>query len=249
MILLKRKRKRDEMVYESLKVENVKVAIGQKLVENSLLFLISHGIETLCARNNLQQQPCSGSDFDSCDKLNVSIFEYLRKIVMLIDNWAQQVEERDGPLESESNENQLSSGITHVFMALIYMDRVQRTGKIIVNKRSVHRVLLTSIMVAHKFLEDKRLSNGWFANVGGISKKEICVLEATLCFASDWRLLVSRQEFESMKIKCLKTFTMVVRSDKKRKSVNVQSQYAVKEKYADTFSQTISTSAPSVSAF
>jgi len=52
-------------------------------------------------------------------------------------------------------------------------------------------------MVSAKFLDDKRLSNQYFAKIGGISPAEIHLMELELVKTIGFNLFVERQEFES----------------------------------------------------
>lgn len=76
-------------------------------------------------------------------------------------------------------------------LALIYIDRiVDINPEVFVNNMNVHRLVLTGILVASKFLDDGGFDNARYAEIGGMGTKEINQLE--LCFLKliNWNLHV-----------------------------------------------------------
>jgi len=236
MGIVTRKRKRSEV----LTSESSGTEFSHELLENTVLYLLSRGIEALALKNNSYEQ-CSTA-FEGLIKPGIPMFVYLRRIVDLINQWAKQVEAMDGAYCEEQN---LSAGITHLFVALVYIERLQLCGKVVLNEKSIHRVVLTSMLLAHKFLEDKRLGNEWFSKVGGVTKKELCELEKSFCQACDWKLLVHVNDFQQIKAKTLKTFTTAISSRPNGKRQRNSLDLKVNSRYQHTFIG----SAPSVSAF
>ncbi|XP_073063445.1 LOW QUALITY PROTEIN: cyclin-P3-1 [Primulina eburnea] len=81
-------------------------------------------------------------------------------------------------------------------IAHIYVDRfIQRTDSRITSL-NIHRLLITSVMVAAKFMDDAFFNNAYYARVGGVSTTEMNKLERRFLFAVDFRLYVSVQTFE-----------------------------------------------------
>jgi len=65
-----------------------------------------------------------------------------------------------------------------LIFSLIYIDRLGALdGRFMVTSYNVHRLVLTSILMAAKFYDDIHFKNSHYANVGGISVKEINILE------------------------------------------------------------------------
>ncbi|KAJ7977980.1 Cyclin [Quillaja saponaria] len=80
-------------------------------------------------------------------------------------------------------------------IAYIYMDRLfQRTGGHLTSL-NVNRLLITTIMVAAKFIDDACHNNDYYAKVGGISNAEMNKLELELLFNLDFRLFVTTEVF------------------------------------------------------
>ncbi|KAL3531346.1 hypothetical protein ACH5RR_010668 [Cinchona calisaya] len=81
-------------------------------------------------------------------------------------------------------------------VAHIYMERfIQRTNAIITSL-NVHRLLITSVMVATKFIDDAFFNNAHYARVGGVSTSELNKLEMKFLFGLDFRLHVNINTFE-----------------------------------------------------
>ncbi|XP_010464054.1 PREDICTED: cyclin-P3-1-like [Camelina sativa] len=61
---------------------------------------------------------------------------------------------------------------------------------------NVHRLLITSLLVAAKFLERKCYNNAYYAKIGGVSTEEMNTLERTFLFDVDFRLNITTETFE-----------------------------------------------------
>lgn len=62
-------------------------------------------------------------------------------------------------------------------IALIYIDRIIQNSDFILNSLSVHRMLITSVMLATKFFDDETFNNLYYAKVGGLQVLEVNQLE------------------------------------------------------------------------
>ncbi|KAJ3706714.1 hypothetical protein LUZ61_010419 [Rhynchospora tenuis] len=83
-------------------------------------------------------------------------------------------------------------------VAYVYMDRLcQFNQGLHIVSTNVHRLLITSIMVASKFVEDLNYCNSYFAKIGGLSTEELNSLEMNFLFLMGFRLNVSPSIFES----------------------------------------------------
>ncbi|KAL7233758.1 hypothetical protein ACSBR1_017379 [Camellia fascicularis] len=83
-------------------------------------------------------------------------------------------------------------------VAYVYLDRfVQRQPSLPINSFSVHRLLITSVMVAVKFMDDIYYNNAYYAKVGGISTAEMNFLEVDFLFGLGFHLNVTPTTFHS----------------------------------------------------
>ena len=65
-----------------------------------------------------------------------------------------------------------------LILALIYLDRIVKYNpEFVINSHSIHRLLLTSVVVATKFHDDHLFKNSFYARVGGVELQELNFLE------------------------------------------------------------------------
>ncbi|KAB2610605.1 cyclin-U1-1-like [Pyrus ussuriensis x Pyrus communis] len=80
----------------------------------------------------------------------------------------------------------------------VYIDRLlHKHPDSLVLSLNVHRLLVTSVMVASKMLDDVHYNNAFYARVGGVSNAELNKLEVELLFLLDFGVMVSSRVFES----------------------------------------------------
>jgi hypothetical protein len=81
-------------------------------------------------------------------------------------------------------------------LALIYLERLLAAdSNFAVTSRNVHRLLITCMTVAEKYINDQPYVNSYYASVGGLRLEELNRLEAILARALSWRLGASPQEY------------------------------------------------------
>lgn len=83
-------------------------------------------------------------------------------------------------------------------VALIYVRRITSSHPLIdFASLSVHRLLVSALLVATKMYKDNHLSNRYYAKVGGLVTRELDRLERCILELLDFRLYVSAEEFET----------------------------------------------------
>ncbi|KAH9307264.1 hypothetical protein KI387_035175, partial [Taxus chinensis] len=84
-------------------------------------------------------------------------------------------------------------------VAYAYIDRFihQQRINLPITSLNVHRLLITSVMVAAKFLDDAYYNNSYYAKVGGVTPLEMNRLELEFLFALRFRLHVTVSTFEN----------------------------------------------------
>lgn len=81
-------------------------------------------------------------------------------------------------------------------IALIYIERLVRQNKrFLVNASNVHRLILTSVMIAAKYFDDHHCSNSYYSVVGGLSCQEINELEREFLVMINYNLHVENELF------------------------------------------------------
>lgn len=80
-------------------------------------------------------------------------------------------------------------------LALIYIDRLIQRNNFLLTELNVHRVVITSILLAAKFFDDAYYNNAYYAKVGGVLVSEMNSLEVEFLFRIDFSLHVSPELF------------------------------------------------------
>ncbi|KAJ8434612.1 hypothetical protein Cgig2_025038 [Carnegiea gigantea] len=80
----------------------------------------------------------------------------------------------------------------------VYIDRLlHKHPEMLISSLSVHRLLVTSLLIASKMLDDVQYNNAFYARIGGVSNMELNRLELELLFLLDFEVMVSSPVFES----------------------------------------------------
>ncbi|CAB4315600.1 unnamed protein product [Prunus armeniaca] len=80
-------------------------------------------------------------------------------------------------------------------VAYIYIERFLQRRGICLTSLNIHRLLITSIMVAAKFMDDECYSNAYYAKIGGVSLSELNKLEVEFLLSLDFKLHVTIDMF------------------------------------------------------
>ncbi|KAJ9180225.1 hypothetical protein P3X46_008497 [Hevea brasiliensis] len=86
-------------------------------------------------------------------------------------------------------------------VAYIYMERFLHKMDAYLTSFNVHRLLITNIMVAAKFLDDECYNNAYYAKIGGVSTAEMNRMEMKFLFNLDFRLQVTVEGFRNYCVK------------------------------------------------
>ncbi|XP_073147680.1 cyclin-U4-1 [Henckelia pumila] len=83
-------------------------------------------------------------------------------------------------------------------VAYVYLDRfTQRQPTLQINSFNLHRLLIASVMVSAKFMDDMYYNNAYYAKVGGISTREMNFLEVDFLFGLGFHLNVTPSTFHT----------------------------------------------------
>ncbi|KAL7107430.1 hypothetical protein ACP275_06G053900 [Erythranthe tilingii] len=81
-------------------------------------------------------------------------------------------------------------------VAYIYLDRfAQKQPLLPINSFNVHRLLIASVLVSAKFMDDIFYNNAYYAKIGGITTAEMNLLEMDFLFGLGFQLNVSISTF------------------------------------------------------
>ncbi|KAJ3404982.1 Nitrogen permease regulator 2 [Chytriomyces hyalinus] len=141
----------------------------------ALTHMIADMLQRLTSHND--QIPLSSSTltrFHSRAPPGISILDYLRRIVKYA-----------------------SVERVCLLILLVYIDRVcERNRSFTISSLTVHRFIITGVTVACKALCDSFLQNSMYAKVGGISTKELNVLEVEFLTLIGWDLTAGAERLQ-----------------------------------------------------
>jgi hypothetical protein len=81
-------------------------------------------------------------------------------------------------------------------LALIYIDRFCKLGKIMLTYYNIHRIIFIAVLIAIKYNEDKFFQNDYYAKVSGIPIDELKKLEYTFFGMCDFNMYISDETFD-----------------------------------------------------
>lgn len=105
--------------------------------------------------------------FITCDK-TISIEDYLKRLIMYLD---------------------ISKNL--IVVSTIYINRL----KIKFNYNNYHKIILISLLVTNKFLEDDNINNKFWADCGGIPLDLLNKLERKFLIKINYNLYIREEEF------------------------------------------------------
>eukprot|EP01083_Nonionella_stella_P073339 198227_1 len=92
-------------------------------------------------------------------------------------------------------------------ISLLYVDALCRKYQYLrLNSYSVHRLFLTSLLIATKSRDDVYYHNSYFANIGCITLPEMNHLEHVFLKMMDWELSVTYHQYQSFLMTVLEQF-------------------------------------------
>lgn len=124
--------------------------------------------------------PGLGTQFEGQNLPSISLQDYAERLIRYVDSWAGE------------GQSPRSTGVSCALVALIYLSRLHPSS---LNFQTVHRLFLTAMLCAVKFTEDFRITNRFWAKVGGIDLDEMNRLEIDFLRLIQWNLRVSEHEF------------------------------------------------------
>ena len=80
-------------------------------------------------------------------------------------------------------------------MALIYIDRLCRLGKIILTCYNIHRILFTAVLLAIKYNEDNYFENEYYAKIAGVKNFELKNSEYNFFYKCNFDMYVDEETF------------------------------------------------------
>ncbi|CAN7036527.1 unnamed protein product [Brassica oleracea var. botrytis] len=83
-------------------------------------------------------------------------------------------------------------------VAYIYLDRfIQKQPFVPIDSFNVHRLIITSVLVSAKFMDDLCYNNAYYAKIGGITTEEMNLLELDFLFGIGFQLNVTLSTYNN----------------------------------------------------
>ncbi|XP_010443988.1 PREDICTED: cyclin-U4-3-like [Camelina sativa] len=140
----------------------------------------------LTAMSYLLQRVSESNDKLSQKKQRISGFHGLTKPSISIRSYLERIFEY------------ANCSYSCYIVAYIYLDRlVKKQPFLPINSHNVHRLIITSVLVSAKFMDDLSYNNGYYAKVGGISREEMNMLELDFLFGIEFQLNVTVSTFNN----------------------------------------------------
>ena len=86
-----------------------------------------------------------------------------------------------------------------LIIALIYLDKLCKKNKLMLNSYNVHRLLFISILISIKMNSDKIYKNNYYSKISGINPKELCLMEYEFMHLSGFMLNIKKEIYEKYK--------------------------------------------------
>ncbi|XP_057778519.1 cyclin-U4-1-like [Salvia miltiorrhiza] len=132
----------------------------------------------------LQRVAESNDEFRCLDAEKTSIFDGLSRPAISIECYMERIFKY------------ANCSPSCIVVAYIYLDRfAQKQPMLPLNSFNVHRLLIASVLLSAKFMDDIFYNNAYYAKVGGISTSEMNLLEVDFLFGLGFQLNVSTSTY------------------------------------------------------
>ena len=144
--------------------------INEKLIQK--IYTVLEKVIKLNNSNSSNSQ--KNKNIFNCDEIpNISLYNYLFRI-----------------------QKYLSVEDNTLILALIYIDRICKDGKYMINNYNIHKILFVAIISAIKFNEDIYYTNNYFAQIGGVSSGELEKMEIRFAFAIQFNFYFEKSLYD-----------------------------------------------------
>ena len=78
---------------------------------------------------------------------------------------------------------------------LIYIDRLCKKNKIMLNYSNIYKIILSALVIALKYNEDHYFTNRYYSSIGGIRNKDLNLIEYHFLTLIDFSLYIKPSEY------------------------------------------------------
>jgi hypothetical protein len=146
--------------------EEYKIKEDEQIIEEAIEF-----ITNVIKEDNEDNENNCQSSFHGKNVPKISIRDYIKRLIHYLNVWID---------EQEKSIKTTGGRIFHVGILYIIKSDIKLTHK------SVHRYIMTSTLLACKYIYDFYISNKFWSEVVGCSLKEVNKLELEFCKLLKW---------------------------------------------------------------
>ena len=143
---------------------------------SKLIYSISQTLHNIINQNKTNNEQRL-SRFHSTEIPEISIYDYLIRIKTY----------------SQLEDNTL-------IMSLILIDRFVQKSNIPLSYYNLHRILFTAVLISIKYHEDCIFDNNYYAEIAGVSMKELFYLESDFLCLLDFKLYIDSYLFDQYNV-------------------------------------------------
>jgi len=161
--------------------------------------VLSDILNSLCKQNlGFQASKSTASKFSASCVPKISIDEYV-SIIVLCSHCSEEC----------------------FVLALIYLERLVGGNQgLFVNSYNVHRLFLTSVMIAGKYFDDESFDNTYYSRLGGLSLKEINELEREFLLMINFNVHAENELFTAWNDSLISHHDMLVTTSQQNELTN-----------------------------
>lgn len=184
------------------------VAIEAKVTQKDVVYVFGDMLKQIslaCSSSKAEKNVTIGV-FQGNAIPKVGLEVYLWRVVYYLNKFpaveatffAESEEELAAEVKAFRASDEMSRGLRCLLLALSYIDRIsQKHQEFHITSYTLHRIVLTAMLVAIKFTDDHPIGVDVFARLGGVQNKDMKKMELQFCSLIGFDFHISEAEFEA----------------------------------------------------
>lgn len=200
-------------------------AIKANVTQKDVVLVFGDTLKQMAYNSKTKRLPGEAiSLFQGQNVPKVDIGHYIWRIVYYLNKFPAKeptffagsedmsLSESENAKEPFKENDVMSRGLRCLLLALVYIDRIsQRHTDFVVTPFTLHRIVLTAMLVAIKFTDDHPIGVDVFARLGGVKRKDVRRMELKFCSLIGFDFNISEPEFDEICMKQLHLAFQVAR--------------------------------------
>ena len=156
--------------------------------EDDIIYFISSNLYSIIHNNKQMKKKQSRGDNEPLYSKNIPVLS-LNKYLIRIMKYT----------ECENNT---------LIVGYLYVMKLIQKENFVLGINNVYRLLLGAVVLAEKFMEDIKYDNSYYCNIGGISNKELNLIEYSLFTRIDFGINLQKKDVDKIYEQIFKTLPM-----------------------------------------